>query len=341
MNKKSLIGYTLAELQAFVREEGLPERIGSELARWIYKRKAGSFMEMDTFSMTIRNRLAAIASTGHRPPVQTARSADGSIKYLFPAGKGRFVEAVFIPHGKRRTLCLSSQAGCRMGCMFCETGKQGFGGNLSAGEMINQVLSLPEEDRPNRLVFMGMGEPLDNLSNLLPALEIITSQYGLAFSPRQVTVSTVGLLPQTKIFLEKSRCNLAFSLHSPFEEERMKFIPAEKNHPFRKILRTIEKCPPETKRRLSVAYVMIQGINDSAGHLEALTALLKGTPLRVNLIPYHPIPSLSLKPSSVEIINHFFRSLNEKGIPATIRRSRGQDIEAACGLLTGKHRGLF
>ncbi len=335
--KVNLAGSTLNVLKDRCRSTELDDRVAGELAYWMYKRRESNFAIMDTLPKSVRQRLAEHYRVEYYPSLKEEHSSDGTVKYLFPVSGGGYVETAFIPDGKRRTLCVSCQQGCRMGCAFCFTGKQEFRGHLAASDIVNQIMEVSREHGLTHIVFMGMGEPLDNLPAVLDALEIITSQYGLAFSPRSVTVSTVGLLPALGELLRLSRCNITLSLHSPFSVQRQQFVPAEKKHPFSRLLHTVCQYPLEAKRRVSVAYVMLKGINDSEEHLDGLIRLLKGSPCRVNLIPYHPSPVLPFRPADTETIQHFFVTLNRQGVPATIRRSRGYDIAAACGLLSATH----
>ena len=238
-----------------------------------------------------------------------------------------------MPDKKRNTVCVSTQSGCRMGCPFCVTGRYGFHGNLSAGEIVNQVISIPEASKITHVVFMGMGEPMDNLENVLKACRILTAEWGLAISQRNITVSTVGITPGIKIFLESSECNLTLSLYSPFPDERKLVVPAETRYPVSEIINIMKNYPVKKKRRLSVAYVMIKELNDTDHHLEGLKALLKGSDIRVNLLPYHLVPGDNNTSSSAERIQFFKHNLVISGISASIRKSRGIDISAACGLL--------
>jgi 23S rRNA (adenine2503-C2)-methyltransferase len=260
-------------------------------------------------------------------------SADKSIKYLFATADGRSFETVYIPESKRTTVCVSTQSGCRMGCSFCVTADYGFRGNLSAGEIVNQIISLPEARKVTHVVFMGMGEPMDNLDNVIKACEILTAEWGLAVSQRNITVSTVGITPGISRFLEESSCNLALSLHSPFAEERCSIVPAERKNPSIQILDIMKSFPVKKGRRLSVAYVMINDFNDRDIHLEALKTLLKGTVIRVNLLPYHQSGNDNFIQSPYERMLYFKHNLVIAGISASIRKSRGADISAACGLL--------
>jgi 23S rRNA (adenine2503-C2)-methyltransferase len=260
-------------------------------------------------------------------------SSDGAVRYLFKSVGGKYFEAVYIPEHKRNTVCVSVQSGCRMGCPNCVSGAYGFYGNLTAGEIVTQALSIPFASGVTHVVFMGMGEPMDNLDNVLKSCEILTAQWGLALSPRNITVSTTGILPEVNRFLKESDCNLTLSLHSPFSAERTKIIPVENRYPFAGLLAEMKNAKLKKGRRLSVAYMMIRGVNDSEEHLQALISLIKGSGIRVNLLPFHEMTKSVLSSSSQEQIQHFKHSLICAGVPASIRKSRGSDISAACGLL--------
>jgi len=248
----------------------------------------------------------------------------------------KFVEAAYIPDNDRATLCVSSQVGCKMGCLFCMTGKQGFQGNLSAGEIVNQLRSIPEWHNISNIVYMGMGEPFDNLENVLQSLDILTSEWGMAMSPRRITVSTIGVIPAMREFLEKSQCHLAVSLHTPFDDERRSLMPIQNVYPIEEVVKEIRKFDFSGQRRVSFEYIMFDGVNDSPQHVKEMARLLNGLQCRVNLIRFHSIPASPLKGSPDERIFEFRDSLTSKGIFTTIRASRGQDIQAACGLLSTK-----
>ena len=223
-----------------------------------------------------------------------------------------------------------------MGCLFCMTGKQGFQGNLTAGEILNQYRSLPEKERITNIVYMGMGEPLDNLDPVLKSLEVLTSPWGYAMSPRRITVSTIGITPSMKEFLDNSEAHLAVSLHSPFEEERRKLMPVQQVYPLKEVLEEIRSWNFGRQRRVSFEYILFRGLNDSRRHVNELSRILHGIRCRINLIRFHPIPGTPLEAPGEETIQEFKKQLNDKGIITTIRASRGQDIWAACGLLSTK-----
>lgn len=330
----SLVGMTLVDLEALAQSLGLPRYAARQIAGWVYPRHAASVESMTDLSLAAREALATTVELGAREPVGVTESSDLTRKYLYAAAPGRFVEAAFIPDGKRATLCLSVQAGCRMGCLFCMTGKQGFQGNLSAGEILNQYRSLPERERVTNVVYMGMGEPLDNLSNVLTSLEVLTSPWGYGLAPRRITVSTVGILPALEEFLERSQCHLAVSLHSPFEEERRRLMPVQKVHPLADVLATLRRVAVPRQRRVSFELVLFRDLNDTPRHARELVRILDGIRCRVNLIPFHPVPGTPFEPSSRERMEEFEAIVKARGITTTIRKSRGLDIAAACGLLS-------
>jgi 23S rRNA (adenine2503-C2)-methyltransferase len=332
---ENLFGKTLSELGPIVEQAGLRPFAARQLAHWLYARHERSFEAMRNLSLRARGWLAERYQIRLQAPTAEAQSADGTRKYLFPAA-GRYVEAAFIPEGRRATLCLSVQVGCKMGCLFCATGRQGFQGNLGAGEILNQVASLPERERLTNLVYMGMGEPLDNLDNVLPSLEVLTSDWGYALSPARITVSTVGLLPAMQRFLEASRCHLAVSLHSPFEEERRRLMPVQNVYPLTEVLRALRGELSDGRRRVSFEYILFDGLNDTPRHARELARILRGIRGRINLIPFHPIPGSPLAPSPPQRIQAFQERLKASGFITTLRKSRGLDIAAACGLLSTK-----
>jgi 23S rRNA (adenine2503-C2)-methyltransferase len=281
----------------------------------------------------LREKLIANTYSGVFTPITSEVSIDKTVKYLFRTETGKEFETVYIPANKRNTVCVSTQSGCRMGCRFCVTGRYGFRGNLSTGEIVNQIISIPVAGKVTHIVFMGMGEPMDNLENVLKACRIITAEWGLAISPRNVTVSTVGITPGIEEFLKSSECNLTLSLHSPFSEERERAVSIEKKYPAHKIIEIMNNYPVKKKRRLSLAYVMIKDLNDTDKHLEGLKALLKDSVVRVNLLPYHRVNDDPNTSSSNEKMQFFKHNLVVSGISASVRKSRGIDISAACGLL--------
>jgi 23S rRNA (adenine2503-C2)-methyltransferase len=334
MTKTALTGKTLEEIKTIVSELGMPGFTAKQITEWLYKKRVFSLDEMTNISAKNRELLQEKYEVGRILAVQVSESEDGTKKYLFKTGGGHFIETVYIPEEDRATLCVSSQVGCKMDCLFCMTGKQGFIAQLTSTEILNQIMSVPESDKITNLVFMGMGEPFDNTLAMLRSLEILTADYGYAWSPRRITVSTVGLIPGMKIFLEKSNCHLAVSLHSPFSDERQKLMPVEKAYPIANVLEILRKYDFSKQRRVSFEYIMFEGLNDSLRHAVQLAKMLRGIDCRVNLIRFHAIPGVDLKTATTEKMNFFRDYLNSNGVITTIRRSRGEDILAACGMLS-------
>jgi len=335
-SSQPLFGKTLPELHKIVSDLGLPKFTAIQIADWLYKKDVRSIDEMSNLGKSAREKLTAQFDMGLVEHSNVQVSADGTKKYLYPTLNKKFIEAAYIPDQDRATLCVSSQVGCKMGCLFCMTGKQGFQSNLSAGEIVNQVRSLPEKDLLTSIVYMGMGEPMDNLDEVMKSLEIFTAEWGFGWSPKRITVSTIGIIPAMKDFLENSSCHLAVSLHSPFEEERKKLMPVENVYALPDLLDAIRNFDFGKQRRVSFEYIMFKGINDTPLHVKELSKKLNGIRCRINLIRFHPIPNTPLQSSDDATIEKFMIALNDKGIRTTIRASRGQDIFAACGLLSTK-----
>jgi 23S rRNA (adenine2503-C2)-methyltransferase len=332
----ALYGKTIEELKQVAAQAGLPPFAAKQIATWLYRKNVDDIDQMSNISKKGREYLKQNYTLGLTPPVKVQVSADGTKKYLYAHGERRYIEAAYIPDEDRATLCVSSQVGCKMGCLFCMTGKQGFQAHLSANEILNQIRSLPERDSLTNVVYMGMGEPLDNLENVLKSIEILTAEWGYGWSPKRITVSTVGILPAMKEFIEKSQAHLALSLHSPFEDERKMLMPVENVYHLPEVISLIRSYDWSRQRRVSFEYIMFKGINDTPRHVNGLTRLLNGLPCRINLIRFHPIPGTPLESSDEETIKAFKDKLNAKGILTTLRASRGQDIYAACGLLSTK-----
>ncbi len=333
MTREPLFGKTLWQLQEITDTLGAPRFVAKQIAGWLYKKEISEIGQMSNLSKKIRGVLSEEFTFGLQKPVNVQASADGTKKYLFKAGGG-FIESAYIPENKRATLCLSSQVGCKMGCLFCMTGKQGFQANLTAGEILNQIRSLPEKDTVTNLVYMGMGEPMDNPEAVMQSLEILTADWGFARSPRKITVSTIGVVPAMRYFLENSECHLAVSLHTPFEEERRTLMPVSRKYPIQAILSELKQHDFGRQRRVSFEYIVFNGLNDTPRHARELARILNGINCRINLIRFHPIPDTPLKGTDEKRLMQFKEALNAKGIITTIRASRGQDIDAACGLLS-------
>lgn len=338
--QEDILGKTIGEIKDIIKACDMPGYTAQQLTEWLYRKKVTSFAEMTNLPKTLREKLNEQYYIGLNRPVKEQISIDGTKKYLYQVRENKYVESVFIPEDDRSTICLSSQIGCKMGCTFCMTGKQGFLGNLSAGEILNQIMSLPERDLLTNYVFMGMGEPLANTENLMKSLDIMTSTYGFAISPSRITVSTIGIIPGLEQIIDNSRCHLAVSLHTPFDDERQQMMPVEKIFPIKRVIELLKKKSYDRQRRISFEYIMFKGLNDTARHINGLTRLLNGLRCRVNLIRYHPIPDVSFESSDEDTIKWFKSRLNEKGLLTTIRASRGKDIFAACGMLSTKQQQL-
>ena len=334
--KEFLFGKTLSELQQIVVDLGLPRFTAGQIADWLYKKQISSIAEMSNLSKKNRELLQENFEVGLTAYTKVHISADGTKKYLFPTIQHKFIETAMIPERDRKTVCVSSQVGCKMGCLFCFTAKQGFQGQLTAGEIINQIRSIDEVGEVSNIVYMGMGEPFDNLEQVLKSIEILTSEWGFAMSPRRITVSTIGIIPGMLTFLEKSEAHLAVSLHTPFNEERQKLMPVQVAYPIEEVVREIKSWDFGRQRRVSFEYILFEGLNDSPAHVRELSRLLDGLKCRINLIRFHPVPGTPLKSPSDKVMQEFKDALNNKGILTTVRASRGQDIYAACGLLSTK-----
>ena len=321
--KEKLLGKDLEEMREAAIACGLKAFVGNQLCDWLYVKRIRSFDEMTNIAKASR---------------------DGTTKYLFPVScvhgggvEDSYVEAVMIPDEDRRTLCVSSQAGCKMGCRFCMTGRQGFHGNLSAADILNQFLSIDEPCSLTNTVFMGMGEPLDNYDQVSRVIRVLTAPWGFGWSPKRVTLSTIGVLPKLKEYLDGQKCHLAVSLHDPFGEERFSIMPVQKAYPIRDVVQLIKQYDFTGQRRVSFEYTMFAGFNDSLRHAQELLRLLGKLECRVNLIRFHKIPDFPYECASDKAMEHFRDYLNNNGITCTIRSSRGEDILAACGMLAGRH----
>lgn len=331
---ESLLGKNLNELCEVAARVGLPRFAARQMAEWIYKRGVTSVDEMTNISKAGRERLKADYRIGRTAPADCQRSVDGTVKYLYRTEEGKYVETVYIPDGDRATLCVSSQVGCRMGCRFCMTGRQGFEGHLSVTDILNQIYSLPEREQLTNIVFMGQGEPFDNLDHVLRATELLTADYGWAWSPRRITVSTVGLRKGMERFLRESQCHLAVSLHNPFPDERREMMPAEGGYSLAEFLPQLAAEDWNGQRRLSFEYIVFRGLNDMPRHARELIRLLAPLRCRVNLIRFHAIPDSPYRGADEATMTWMRDYLTRHGITCTIRASRGEDIMAACGLLS-------
>lgn len=334
MTKQSLYGKTLSQLKALCEAEQLPRFAAKQIARWLYVRRVTDIQQMTDLSLAARTRLAEGYELGLSAPLRESVSADGTKKYLFKTWQGEYIESAYIPDRERATLCVSSQAGCRMGCRFCATARQGLQHSLSAGEIINQIVSIPESQKLTNIVFMGMGEPLDNLDNVLDAIEILSSDWGFAWSPTRITLSTAGVARHLAEFLDKTKVHLAVSLHNPFHDQRAEIMPIENAYPIHEVCDILRRYDFTGQRRVSFEYIVMEGLNDSPAHIKELCRLLNGIKCRMNLIRFHKIPDSPYFSPSAERMTAFRDTLTAKGIQTTIRASRGEDIKAACGLLS-------
>ncbi len=332
--KEKLYGKTLNELIAVTKRLNLPGFTARQIADWLYKKEISSIDEMTNLSKRTRELLSNDYEYGLENPVRESVSKDGTKKYLYKVLINKYIETAYIPEKERATICVSSQAGCKMGCIFCMTGRQGFQGSLSSNEILNQFRSMPEFRTLSNMVYMGMGEPLDNLTEVLKSLEVLTGEWGYAWSPTRITVSTVGLISGIKEFLDKSRCHLAVSLHSPFDDERRKLMPVQRSNSLSEILDIIKNFEINSQRRISFEYILFKDINDTPRHIKELARILNGIKCRINIIRFHKIPGSEFYSPDEKTTNRFKEALNAKGILTTVRASRGEDIQAACGLLS-------
>ena len=335
--KEKLLGMTLEELKQAAVSCGLKGFVGAQLADWLYAKRATDWDRMVNISKAAKEALSEKYDLGTSKPVGSAVSTDGTRKYLFEVSQDNYVEAVMIPDEDRKTLCVSSQAGCKMGCKFCMTGRHGFHGQLDAADILNQFLSIDESVELTNTVFMGMGEPLDNYDAVSKVIEVLTAPWGFAWSPKRITLSTIGVLPTLKKYLDGQRCHRAVSLHNPFPEERLSMMPAQKAWDIRAVIDLIRQYDFSGQRRVSFEYTMFAGFNDDKRHADALIRLLRGLECRVNLIRFHKIPDFPYDCASDAAMEAFRDRLNNHQILCTIRSSRGEDILAACGMLAGQH----
>lgn len=338
-DSRPLIGLTLDGLRKVAAECGMPPFSARQMAQWLYVKRVTDIEEMTDLSKRARATLAERGFTvGRQQPLAAAESTDGTAKYLFEGIGGRDIESVYIPDRDRATLCVSSQAGCRMNCSFCMTGRQGFHGSLSAAAIMNQILSVPGSESLTNLVFMGMGEPLDNLPPVLDTIDILTAKWGMAWSPKRITVSSIGKLRELRTLLDSTKVHIAISIHSPYPAERLALMPVERAYPIKDVIALLRQYDFAHQRRLSFEYIMFKGLNDDRRHCLELAHILKGLECRVNLIRFHAIPGSDLQAPPEAVMERFRDTLNAHGITATIRASRGEDIMAACGMLAGKKR---
>ena len=334
-----LLGKTLEELQEVALAVGLKKFAGKQLANWLYVKRVTSFDEMTNISLSAREQLKQSYRIGRHMPIAHVESKDGTKKYLFQVGN-QYVESVYIPDAERATLCVSTQAGCKMGCKFCMTGTLGFQGHLSAADILNQIFyfDLASDNQSidgalTNVVYMGEGEPMDNLDAVLRSLHVLTKEWGCAWSPKRITVSSVGYMPGLKRFLDESECHLAISLHNPFGAERQEVMPIEKRYHLTEVVELLKQYDWTHQRRISFEYICWYNQNDTIRHAKELLRLLKGLPCRINLIRFHAGVDATFPGSNERQMEWLRDYLTAGGITTTIRRSRGEDILAACGML--------
>ena len=344
-SRTNLLGLERPELEAFVTALGNKPFRARQLMSWLYKRAEGDFASMTDLAREFRAQLTEVAEVRTPEIVSRHDSADGTRKWLLRADHAQAFEMVFIPETDRGTLCISSQVGCALDCAFCSTAQQGFNRNLSTAEIVGQVwLANRElgfepggERRITNVVFMGMGEPLANFRNVVPSIRILLDDLGFDISRRRVTLSTSGLVPLIYKLAEEVNCALAVSLHAPDDALRSELVPINRKHPIAELL---DACwhyiDEQNGRSITFEYVMLDGVNDQLEHARALARLLKGKPAKLNLIPFNPFPGTAYRRSPMPVITRFRDELIQRGVLATIRRTRGDDIDAACGQLAGR-----
>jgi len=334
MSKIPLLGLTVDEIKTILFAIKQPRYRADQIVQWIYKKNVTCIDQMTNLSKSLREELSSSYCIGLCDPSDVVESVDGTKKYLFETHDHHFIETAMIPDGNRKTLCLSTQVGCKRACSFCQTGRQGFVAQLSVADILNQYCACPERDEITNIVYMGMGEPFDNYDAVAKSIQILTADFGMAKSPSRITVSTVGIIPGIKKYLQTFKSHLAISLHSPFHEQRLKMVPVEKQYPISDVIQILRTCAVEGQQRLTFEYAMLAGVNDTIDHARDVARLLSSLRCRVNLIPCNPLPDQSFKPSESVVIERFQDVLKSRGIITTIRKSKGTDIAAACGLLS-------
>ena len=347
MEKTDLYNLTLSQLTEFVKKLGLPAYRAGQIFQWLYRTQISDFEQMSNLSKELRATLNDSASFERLFLARMEQSADGTVKFAFKLKDGAVIESVLIPEEDRHTLCISSQVGCAMGCGFCLTGTLGFKRNLTPGEIVGQIVRITEElpglfgenSRINNLVFMGMGEPLANYRNVLPALDLLLSDYAYGLSRRRITVSTSGIVPHIEKLGDDCNVSLAVSLHAPNDELRDQLVPINRLHRISELLDACWRYAAKRANRfITFEYVMLRDVNDSIQDADELAGLLRNRPAKVNLIPFNPFPGNDFERSRSKTIEAFQSRLRGHGIVSTTRRTRGDDIDAACGQLAGKVR---
>ena len=339
--KPSIKELTLKQFEAHLVERKEPSYRAKQIWQWLFQKRAATFAEMTNLSVTLRDRLAEDFTIGRLKVLRQAVSKDGTKKFLFGLTDGHSIESVLIPETKRLTLCVSSQAGCGFGCAFCATAVLGLQRNLRASEILDQILeasrSLAHDQRITHVVLMGMGEPLANYAETIKALDTMTdTSWGIGISPRRITLSTVGLIPQIEKLMEETKVNLAISLHAATDELRGQLMPVNRKYSLQQLMDCCRSLPIPRRKRITFEYVLLRGVNDSADDAKALCQLLHGIRCKVNVIPFNPHPGSSYqRPDNAEV-EKFEQVLRAHGLQINIRRPRGDDIQAACGQLQGE-----
>jgi len=334
----NLVGYDVEWIGDYFPSIGVESLYAIKLMRWIYRKRVFDFGFINDVPKPVLTRIAEELEVDIFYPSETHISSDGSIKYLYQNRRRMMFESVLMKSEKRNTLCISSQAGCRMGCKFCMTGSVGFMGNLSSGDILNQLLAIPNSKEVNRIVIMGMGEPFDNSDEVLRAIRILTADWGCAFGKTNITLSSVGIIDELKRFLEAPLCNLAISLHSPFREERCDLMPIEKSNPIEEVINLIRNKPLPKPLRVSFEYVALSGVNLSNNHAMAISELLKGIPCHLNIIPWNSHENAKFNTPKDDELQGFIAQLNSLGVLTTVRKSMANEIGAACGQMAGRKK---
>ncbi len=344
LNLPNIKDFSLENLRTRFHAEGLPRYRADQVSQWLYRRGIERFEDMTDLGLELREQLAATWTTSALEVVETQRSSDGTMKGVLRASDGARLEAVLIPESERMTLCVSTQVGCPLDCSFCATGKMGFVRNLSAAEIIDQVFRMREllegEESITNIVFMGMGEPLLNLPNVLEAVHILMNPKGFAYGCRRITVSTSGVVPKIRELLEAAPVNLAVSLHATSDAVRDVLVPLNKRFPLEALLGELSALMREgmfdKRHPVFFEYTLLAGVNDSEQDARRLLQMLRKIPSKVNVIPVNPHPGSEYRPPKEEVISRFMGVLARARMPVTLRRSRGSDIAAACGQLAQK-----
>lgn len=336
--KRNLFGLTKSEIDKIVIELGQPRFRSNQIIDWLYKKDVKTIDEMKNLPSSLKEKLKIDFSLIRVNPVNIQVSNDGTEKFLWETEKKSKIESALIPDRERATLCLSTQSGCKRGCNFCMTASMGFLENISTSDILNQYATINKKIKITNIVFMGMGEPFDNYVNVMNTIDILTSDWGYGLSNRRITVSTVGIIGKLEKYISSCECHLAISMHNPFSDERLTIMPVEKIYPIKEVIEELKRLKPYFKkgRKLTFEYTLLNGINDSINHAKEISRLLNGLRASVNLIHYNSGSKKSFSNTPESNILLFQNELKKRGIPTNIRKSRGDDISAACGQLAGQ-----